>query len=79
MLSFSLIGYKLTFLGEFGLFPLKIAYWANIPGGGGAGIGQNIYIHVIQNSTLIKLKIEFKGEDECKIKKCFRIMARLKF
>ena len=69
------MGTSLPFWENLVFFPLKIAYWANIP----EGIGQNIYIHVIQNSTLIKLKIEFKGEDECKIKKCFRIMARLKF
>ena len=73
------MGTSLRFWENLVFFPLKIAYWANIPEGGGAGIGQNIYIHVIQNSTLIKLKIEFKGEDDCKINKCFRIMARLKF
>ena len=45
MLSFSLIGYKLTFLGEFGLFPLKMAYWLIFQEGGGF---VRIYTHMIQ-------------------------------
>ena len=73
------MGTSLRFWENLVFFPSKLLIGLIFQRGGGAGIGQNIYIHVIQNSTLIKLKIEFKGEDECKIKKCFRIMARLKF